>query len=162
MGDPQVGSCHHSNVIDAIGFRHQWPRQAGPDCPVDLRLWRKQKRATRGHDVPFPQSVSTKCRANWWPQHGLTKLVADAGSRRLLGTQIFAPEGADSIQTATLAIRQGLTIADLADTIFPSLSTVEGLKLAALSFGNVAKLSCCANPGKLTKDRFAAVRRHST
>ncbi|WP_298108485.1 bifunctional organomercurial lyase/mercury(II) reductase MerBA [Bradyrhizobium sp.] len=76
---------------------------------------------------------------------GLIKLVADASSGRLLGAHILAPEGADSIQTATLAIRQGLTVDDLADTIFPYLTTVEGLKLAALSFGkDVAKLSCCA------------------
>lgn len=76
---------------------------------------------------------------------GLIKLVADAGSGRLLGAHILAPEGADSIQTAALAIREGLTVEDLADTIFPYLTTVEGLKLAALSFGkDVAKLSCCA------------------
>ncbi|MDF2113980.1 bifunctional organomercurial lyase/mercury(II) reductase MerBA [Roseiarcaceae bacterium H3SJ34-1] len=76
---------------------------------------------------------------------GLIKLVADAGSGRLLGAHILAPEGADSIQTAALAIRQGLTVEDLADTIFPYLTTVEGLKLAALAFGkDVAKLSCCA------------------
>ena len=76
---------------------------------------------------------------------GLIKLVADSGSGRLLGAHILAPEGADSIQTAALAIRQGLTVEDLADTIFPYLTTVEGLKLAALSFGkDVAKLSCCA------------------
>lgn len=76
---------------------------------------------------------------------GLIKLVADANSGRLLGAHILAPEGADSIQTATLAIRKGLTVDDLADTIFPYLTTVEGLKLAALAFGrDVAKLSCCA------------------
>ena len=76
---------------------------------------------------------------------GLIKLVADTGSGRLLGAHILAPEGADSTQTAALAIRQGLTSDDLADTIFPYLTTVEGLKLAALSFGkDVAKLSCCA------------------
>jgi mercury(II) reductase len=76
---------------------------------------------------------------------GLIKLVADAGSGRLLGAHILAPGGADSIQTAALAIRQGLTVEDLADMIFPYLTTVEGLKLAALSFGkDVTKLSCCA------------------
>lgn len=76
---------------------------------------------------------------------GLIKLVADASSGRLLGAHVLAPEGADSIQTAALAIRQGLTINDLADIIFPYLTTVEGLKLAALSFDkDVAKLSCCA------------------
>ncbi|MBJ7408653.1 MAG: mercury(II) reductase, partial [Bradyrhizobium sp.] len=76
---------------------------------------------------------------------GLIKLVADAGSGRLLGAHILAPEGADSIQTAALAIRHGLTVDDLADTLFPYLTTVEGLKLAALAFDkDVAKLSCCA------------------
>jgi mercuric reductase len=76
---------------------------------------------------------------------GLIKLVADAGSGRLLGAHILAPEGADSIQTATLAIAHSLTVQQLADTIFPYLTTVEGLKLAALSFDKeVAKLSCCA------------------
>ncbi|HWP26068.1 MAG TPA: mercury(II) reductase [Xanthobacteraceae bacterium] len=76
---------------------------------------------------------------------GLIKLVADARTRKLLGAHILAPEGADSIQTATLAIRQGLTTDDLANTIFPYLTTVEGLKLAALSFEkDVTKLSCCA------------------
>ena len=39
----------------------------------------------------------------------------------------------------------GLTVDDLADTLFPYLTTVEGLKLAALAFDkDVAKLSCCA------------------
>jgi mercury(II) reductase len=76
---------------------------------------------------------------------GLIKLVADAGSGRLLGAHILAPEGADSIQTAALAITHGLTVRQLAETIFPYLTTVEGLKLAALSFDKeVAKLSCCA------------------
>ncbi|MBB4190021.1 mercury(II) reductase [Rhizobium aethiopicum] len=76
---------------------------------------------------------------------GLIKLVADAGNGRLLGAHVLAPEGADSIQTAALAIRQGLTVDDIAGMIFPYLTTVEGLKLAALSFGkDVAKLSCCA------------------
>jgi mercuric reductase len=76
---------------------------------------------------------------------GLIKLVADAGSGKLLGAHILAPEGADSIQTAALAIRDGLTVADLAETIFPYLTTVEALKLAAQAFEkDVAKLSCCA------------------
>ncbi|MGH7124601.1 MAG: dihydrolipoyl dehydrogenase family protein, partial [Stellaceae bacterium] len=76
---------------------------------------------------------------------GLIKLIADAHSGKLLGAHILAPEGADSIQTAVLAIKCGLTVEQLADTIFPYLTTVEGLKLAALSFTkDVAKLSCCA------------------
>ena len=76
---------------------------------------------------------------------GLIKLVADGASRKLLGAHILAPEGADSIQTAALAIRGGLTIDDLSEAIFPYLTTVEGLKLAAQTFDrDVKKLSCCA------------------
>jgi mercuric reductase len=74
---------------------------------------------------------------------GLIKLVADARSGLLLGAHILA-QGADSVQTAALAIRHGLTADDLADMIFPYLTTVEGLKLAALGFAkDVSKLSCC-------------------
>ena len=76
---------------------------------------------------------------------GLIKLVADGSTRKLLGAHILAPEGADSIQTAAMAIRCGLTIDDLAGMIFPYLTTVEGLKLAAQTFDrDVSRLSCCA------------------
>ncbi|KNG93117.1 mercury(II) reductase [Pseudaestuariivita atlantica] len=76
---------------------------------------------------------------------GLIKLVADGPSKRLLGAHILAPEGADSIQTAAMALRAGLTYEDLGAMIFPYLTTVEGLKLAAQTFEkDVAALSCCA------------------
>ena len=76
---------------------------------------------------------------------GLIKLVADATTGKLIGAHILAPEGADSIQTAALAIKCGVTVEQLAETIFPYLTTVEGLKLAAQAFAkDVATLSCCA------------------
>lgn len=76
---------------------------------------------------------------------GLIKLVADARSRKLLGAHILAPESADSIQTAAMAIKADMTVEQLGETIFPYLTTVEGLKLAALAFSkDVKMLSCCA------------------
>lgn len=76
---------------------------------------------------------------------GLIKLVADGATNKLIGAHILAPEGADSIQTAAIAIKQGMTYAELGDMIFPYLTTVEGLKLAAQTFDmDVSKLSCCA------------------
>lgn len=76
---------------------------------------------------------------------GLIRLVADGKSRRLLGAHILAPEGADSIQTAAMAINFGMTVDQLGETIFPYLTTVEGLKLAAQAFNkDVKMLSCCA------------------
>ncbi|MEQ1755918.1 MAG: mercury(II) reductase [Micropepsaceae bacterium] len=76
---------------------------------------------------------------------GLMKLVADADTDRLLGAQVLAPEGADSIQTMVLALKHAMTARELGETIFPYLTTVEGLKLATQGFErDVHKLSCCA------------------
>lgn len=76
---------------------------------------------------------------------GLIKLVADGKTKKLIGAHILAPEGSDSIQTAVLAIKMGMTYEELGSTIFPYLTTVEGLKLAAQTFDmDVKMLSCCA------------------
>lgn len=76
---------------------------------------------------------------------GLIKMVVDETSGRILGVHVLAAEAGEVIQTATLAIKFGLKLSDLTDTLFPYLTQVEGLKLAALSFAkDVEKLSCCA------------------
>ena len=76
---------------------------------------------------------------------GLIKLVADRATDRLLGGVIMAPEGADSVQTLAMALKFGMTTKSLGETIFPYLTTAEGLKLTAQTFDmDVAKLSCCA------------------
>jgi mercuric reductase len=77
--------------------------------------------------------------------NGFVRLVADEKTNRILGAHILAPSAGEVIQSATLAVKFGLTIEDLTDTLFPYLTQVEGLKLAALSFDrDVALLSCCA------------------
>ena len=76
---------------------------------------------------------------------GVIKLVAEAGSGRLLGVQVVAAEAGEIIQAAALAIRARMTVGDLADQLFPYLTMVEGLKLAAQTFTkDVTQLSCCA------------------
>lgn len=76
---------------------------------------------------------------------GFIRLVADASSRRLIGAHILAAEAGEMITEATLAIRFGLTIDDLASSFHPYLTLSESLKLAAQAFDkDVAKLSCCA------------------
>lgn len=117
--DPQVGS---------VGLTEAAARAAGNQVRTSILTLDHLPRALAARDT-----------------RGLIKLVADGASRKLLGAHILAPEGADSIQTAAMAIRCGLTIDDLADAIFPYLTTVEGLKLAAQTFDrDVSKLSCCA------------------
>ncbi len=76
---------------------------------------------------------------------GFIKLVAEKDSGRIVGCQVLASEGGEIIQTATLAIRNRMTIHDLADQLFPYLTMVEGLKLTAQAFNkDVKQLSCCA------------------
>ncbi len=117
--DPQVAS---------VGLTEAHARALGHDVRTSVLTLDNLPRALAARDT-----------------RGLIKLVADGETRRLLGAHILAPEGADSIQTAALAIKFGMTVEGLAETIFPYLTTVEGLKLAAQTFTkDVAKLSCCA------------------
>jgi mercuric reductase len=76
---------------------------------------------------------------------GFVKLVAEAGSNRLIGAQILAHNAGEMIQTAALAIRHRMTVQELGDTLFPYLVMTEGIKLAAQTFTkDVKQLSCCA------------------
>lgn len=76
---------------------------------------------------------------------GFIKLVAEAGSGRLLGVQAVTAEAGEIIQTAAIAIRARMTVHDLANQLFPYLTMVEGLKLASQTFTkDVKQLSCCA------------------
>ncbi len=76
---------------------------------------------------------------------GLVKLVAERGTGRLLGASVLAEGAGDVIQSAVLAIRHGITSAELAATFHPYLTMAEALKLAAQTFTrDVEKLSCCA------------------
>lgn len=77
--------------------------------------------------------------------HGFIKLVTDTDTGRLIGAQLLAPEAGEMIQTAALAIRNNMTVQELADQLFPYLTMVEGLKLCAQTFfKDVKQLSCCA------------------
>ncbi len=77
--------------------------------------------------------------------NGFIKLVAEKASGRILGVQIVAPEAGEMIQTAALAIRNQMTVEELAGQLFPYLTMVEGLKLCAQTFAtDVKQLSCCA------------------
>ena len=117
--DPQVAS---------VGLTEVRARQQGMSVKTALLPLEHVPRALAARDT-----------------RGLIKLVADAETDRLVGAHILAPEGGEAIQTAALAIRHGMTATELGETIFPYLTTVEGLKLAAQSFEkDIAKLSCCA------------------
>ncbi|RZV98459.1 MAG: mercury(II) reductase, partial [Rhodobacteraceae bacterium] len=117
--DPQVAG---------VGLSEAGAKAAGHDVKISVISLDNVPRAAAARDT-----------------RGVIKLVADAKTDRLLGGQIAAPEGSDTIQTLAMALKFGMTTKALGETIFPYLTTVEGLKLAAQTFDkDVAKLSCCA------------------
>ncbi len=76
---------------------------------------------------------------------GFVKLVAESDGGRLVGAQVLAAEAGEVIQSAALTLRARMTVHDMADQLFPYLTMVEGLKLAAQTFTrDVSQLSCCA------------------
>ena len=76
---------------------------------------------------------------------GIFKIVADAKTEKILGVHLVAENAGDVIYAATLAVKFGLTVEDLRESLAPYLTMAEGLKLAALTFDkDVSKLSCCA------------------
>lgn len=76
---------------------------------------------------------------------GVFKLVADAATGKVLGAHVVAENAGDVIYAATIAVKFGLTVEDLKETLAPYLTMAEGLKLAALGFDmDVSNLSCCA------------------
>lgn len=114
--------------LAGAGLTEAQARQAGWEVETSVLPLEAVPRALVNHDT-----------------HGLVKLVAEAGSGRLLGASVLAEGAGDVIQSAVLAIRHGITAAELASTFHPYLTMAEGLKLAAQTFTrDVAKLSCCA------------------
>ena len=117
--DPQVGT---------VGLTEQQARDQGLD--VDSRTLDLEN---------VPRALANM------DTRGFIKLVAEKDSGRIVGCQVLANEGGEIIQTAVLAIRNRMTIQDLADQLFPYLTMVEGLKLTAQTFNkDVKQLSCCA------------------
>jgi len=75
---------------------------------------------------------------------GKIKMVAHPETNVVLGVHMVAPMAADLIHEATLAVKFGLTIDDIIDTVhvFPTLS--EGIKLAAQAFTrDIRVMTCC-------------------
>ena len=74
---------------------------------------------------------------------GVFKMVIHPESGQVLGVHIVSPHAADLIHEATLAVKFGLTIDDLIETVhvFPILS--EGIKRVAQAFTRDISVMCC-------------------
>ena len=75
---------------------------------------------------------------------GVFKMVIHPSNSKILGVHIVSPYAADLIHEATLAVKFGLTIDDIIDTVhvFPTLS--EGIKRVAQAFTrDISTMACC-------------------
>ena len=62
---------------------------------------------------------------------GFFQIVADGEGHRILGVQIIGAEASDLVSEAAVAIRNGLTLEELAETVHPHPTLPVGLKEAA-------------------------------
>jgi len=133
-----AGRVYDTSYIPRITFTDPQIASAGL-TEVQAREQGYEVRVSTLPMVHVPRALAAR------DTRGLIKLVANAAADQLLGAHILAPEAGEMIQTAVLAIRFGITLSQLRETMFPYLTYAEGLKLAALAFEkDVAKLSCCA------------------
>jgi mercuric reductase len=117
--DPQVAS---------VGYSEALAEQAGIPTTVTTLPLAYVPRALANRDT-----------------RGFIKLVAEAGTERIVGLHVVAPDAGEIIQIGTIAVKYEMTVEDLTSLFFPYLTMGEGVKLAALTFHkDVTKLSCCA------------------
>jgi mercuric reductase len=75
---------------------------------------------------------------------GVFKMVIHPRSSKVLGVHIVSPHAADLIHAATFAVKFGLTVDDVIDTLFVFPTFSEGIKRVAQAFTrDVSQMSCC-------------------
>ena len=87
-------------------------------------------------DVPKAKAVKET--------RGLVQVVAHHETDEIVGVHMIGPRTADIIPEATVAVKFGLTVDDIIDTIHPFPTFSEGFKLACQAFRrDVSTMSCC-------------------
>jgi mercuric reductase len=115
--------------LSGVGLDETQARAAGLEVDVSVLPLDKVARARAARDT-----------------RGFVKLLRARGEDRLLGARIVAPEGSEQIMEASLMIRFGLSIQEVARHFHPYLTQGEAVKLALIGFDkDVEKLSCCAH-----------------
>jgi len=123
---PRVTFSHPQ--VAAVGLTEEQAREQGLDIDVRTLPLESVPRALVNLDT-----------------RGFVKIVAEAGSGRIVGATAVAENAGDIILAAVYAVQFGLTVEDVSRTWAPYLTMSEGFKLAAQIFSrDVSKLSCCA------------------
>lgn len=102
------------------------------------------------HVARFPWAASGRALANGRPE-GMTKLLFDAESRRLLGGGIVGTSAGDLISEICLAIEMGADATDIGKTIHPHPTLGESIGMAA----EVAEGTCTDLPSSSSLFKWA-------
>jgi len=87
-------------------------------------------------DVPRAEAVGDT--------DGLVKVVKHHETDEVVGVHMVGPRAADMIMEATLAVKFGLTVDDIIDTVHPFPTFSEAFKQACQAFRrDTSKMSCC-------------------
>ncbi|WP_181692654.1 mercury(II) reductase [Natronomonas sp. LN261] len=93
-------------------------------------------RTVKMADIPRAKTVKNT--------DGLVQVVKHHESDEIVGVHMVGPRAADMIMEATLAVKFGLTVDDIIDTVHPFPTFSEAFKQACQSFRrDTSKMSCC-------------------
>ncbi len=110
-----------------------WVIYTAPEIAWVGKTERELRAAARDYKIGvFPVSANGRARA-MGETSGLTKILADRRSDRILGVHIFAPMASELIAEAVLAMELGASAEDLQRTIHAHPSLAETLHEAALA-----------------------------
>src|SRR6266849_2783541 len=144
------GSIAASNALEAAGRKvvyHSLPRVIFTSPTFAAAGLTDDEANARGLNCEcrvLPMSAVPRAMVNR-DTRGFMKIVAEAGTGRILGASMVADGAGDVIQSVVLAIQFGLTTDDVANTWAPYRTFAEAFKLASQTFKrDVSKLSCCA------------------
>ena len=123
-----AGQSGHVNYDAIPGVVYTWPEVAGlgkteeqlKEAGVDYRVGK----------FPFSANSRARCNAD---SDGLVKILADAGSDRVLGVHIVGALAGDLIMEAVLAIELGASAEDIARTSHAHPAMGEAVREAALA-----------------------------
>ncbi len=123
-----AGQSGHVNYEAIPGVVYTWPEVAA----VGQTEEQLKKAGIEYRVGKFPFSANSRARCNA-DTDGFVKILADAGSDRILGVHIIGPQAGDLIQEAVMAMEFGGAAEDVARTSHGHPGLAEAIKEAALA-----------------------------
>ncbi len=123
-----AGQSGHVNYEAIPGVVYTWPEVAAVG-QTEEQL-KKDGIEYRVGKFPFSANSRARCNAD---TDGFVKILADAGTDRILGVHILGPQAGDLIQEAVTAMEFGGSAEDLARTCHGHPGLAEAIKEAALA-----------------------------